>query len=116
MLGMNFCLIRDNTFYSVTILLCHYRFDSLVSAAEFFTISLFERAMLTELHLSVYWHTVRGHISCGSLAGLIANKFPVVQECNYPLTQIILLAGSLCLCSGRATPGTESSHNLTLTP
>ena len=113
MLGMNICLIRDNSFYSVTILLCHCSFDFFLN---FFTISLFERAMLTELHLSVYWHTVRGHISCGSLAGLIANKFPVVQECNYPLTQIILLAGSLCLCSGRATPGTESSHNLTLTP
>lgn len=72
--------------------------------------------MLTELQLPVYWHTVRVHISCGSSAGLIANKSPVVQECNYLLTQIILLAGSHCLCSGIVTPGTESSHNLTLTP
>lgn len=76
---------------------------------KFYPITLW-RSFITELHLSVYWHTVRVHISRGSLAGLIANKSPVVQECNYLLTQIILLAGSHCLCSGTVTPGTESSH------
>lgn len=87
-----------------------------MSAAEILPHHSLKRAVLTELHLSVYWHTVHAHISCGSLAGLIANKSPVVQECNYLLTQIILLAGSRCLCSGSVTPGTECSLNLTLTP
>lgn len=110
------CNTGHNTLFFSTLLLCHCSCDTLVLAAEFFTLLLFERAMLWESHLSVYWYSVGRHILCGSLAGLIAHKSPVLQECNYLLTQIILLAGSQCLCSGRVTPGTESSHNLALTP
>lgn len=59
---------------------------------------------------------LRRHASRGSLAGLIARDSPEVQECNYLLTQIILLAASQCLCSGRATPGTQPSADLRLNP
>lgn len=89
------CLIDwEELWFSITsgsvqflILLCHFKFDCGVSSWSF-TPSLLERAAYISLPCPL-----------GSLAGLIGNKSPVVQERSYLLTQIIILTGSHCLHS-----------------